>query len=152
VDQLLTLATNHPFWAWAALVAALLGSETLNGSGWLLWPAACAAVMAVLSMVFPFDPLQAMGLFAAITIASTYLGRRFIPQLAGHDDRDINDAAGRLIGHHGKTVGAFSGRAGRVFIDGKEWAAMSDSDLDLPAGTAVEVTGLDGARLKVKAV
>ncbi len=96
--QVLTMAANHPFWVWAALAAALLGSEALTGSGWLLWPATCAAIMAVLTMVFPLDPLQAMGLFAAMTIASTYLGRRFIPQLAGHDDRDINDAAGRLIG------------------------------------------------------
>ena len=149
--QVLTMAANHPFWVWAALAAALLGSEALTGSGWLLWPATCAAIMAVLTMVFPLDPVQAMGLFAAMTIASTYLGRRFIPQLAGHDDRDINDASGRLIGHHGKTVGVFAGRAGRVFIDGKEWAATSDDELDLPAGTTVEVTGLEGAHLKVKA-
>ena len=151
MGELLSMAANHPFWAWAALAAALLGTEAIPGSGWLLWPATCAAVMAVLSMVFKFDAVQAVGLFAVLTLASTYLGRRFIPQLAGHDDRDINDATGRLIGHHGKTVGAFSGRAGRVFIDGKEWAATSDTELDLPAGTAVEVTGLEGAHLKVKA-
>ena len=151
MGHLLPLAANHPFWVWAALAAGLLGSEALTGSGWLLWPATCAAIMGVLSMVFPMNPLQAMGLFAAITIASTYWGRRYIPKLAGHDDRDINDAVGRLIGHHGKTVGAFSGRAGRVFIDGKEWAATTDSDLDLPAGAAVEVTGIEGAHLKVKA-
>ena len=151
MDQLLSLAANHPFWVWAALAAALLGAETLTGSGWLLWPAACAALLAVLTTVLPLSALQAIGLFAALTIAATYLGRRFAPQLAGHDDRDINDAAGRLIGHHGKTVGAFTGRAGRVFIDGKEWAATSDSDLDLPTGAAVEVTGLDGAHLKVRA-
>lgn len=151
MDQLMTLAANNPFWVWAGLAAALLGAESLSGSGWLLWPAACAAIMAVLVMVLPLDALQAVGVFAALTIASTYLGRRFIPQLAGDDHRDINDATGRLIGHHGKTVGAFAGRAGRVFIDGKEWAATSDSDLDLPEGAAVEVTGVDGAHLKVKA-
>lgn len=151
MDQLLTLAVNNPFWVWAGLAAALLGAESLSGSGWLLWPATCAAIMAVLSLVFQMDPLQAFALFAALTIASTYLGRRFIPQLAGDDNRDINDATGRLIGHHGTTVGAFTGRAGRVFIDGKEWAATSDSDLDLPEGAAVEVTGVDGAHLKVKA-
>lgn len=151
MGELLSAAANHPFWVWAALAAALLGTEATTGSGWLLWPATCAAVMAVLSMVFKFDAVQAVGLFAVLTLVSTLLGRRFIPQLAGDDDRDINDATGRLIGHHGKTVGAFSGRAGRVFIDGKEWAATSDTELDLPAGTAVEVTGVDGAHLKVKA-
>jgi len=82
--------------------------------------------MAVLVLVLPLDALQAVGVFAALTIASTYLGRRFIPQLAGEDNRDINDATGRLIGHHGRTVGAFTGRAGRVFIDGKEWAATTE--------------------------
>ncbi len=150
MGELLTMAANHPFWIWAALAAALLGAEGLTGSGWLLWPATCAAVMAVLTLVFRFDVVQAVGLYAALTIASTYLGRRFIPQLAGDDHRDINDATGRLIGHHGKTVGVFSGRAGRVFIDGKEWAATSDTELDLPAGSAVEVTGIEGAHLKVR--
>jgi len=39
--------------------------------------------MAVLTMVFAFSPLQAIGLFAALTIASTYLGRRSSPSWRG---------------------------------------------------------------------
>jgi membrane protein implicated in regulation of membrane protease activity len=65
----------------------------------------------------------------------------------GHD---INDNVGRLVGHHGVAVGAFAGRAGRVFIDGKEWAAELAEGDGLAAGSRVEVIGVAGAHLRVK--
>ena len=37
---------THPFWGWLALGAVLLVTELMTGSGWLLWPAAAAAVVA----------------------------------------------------------------------------------------------------------
>jgi membrane protein implicated in regulation of membrane protease activity len=37
-----------------------------------------------------------------------------------------------------------------VFIDGKEWAAELDEGEALEAGSAVEVTGVTGARLRVR--
>ena len=68
-------------------------------------------------------------------------------EAVGHN---INDPVGRLIGHHGKAVAAFAGREGRVFVDGKEWAAALDGAEALAAGNAVEVTGVSGARLTVR--
>ena len=152
MDHLLDLAANHPFWSWAGLGAALLILELISGSGWLLWPAACAGLLAVITMLLPLDWLPATGLFALLTIAATYAGRRLMPGLAGHNPHDINDNVGRLVGHHGKTVGAFNGRTGRVFIDGKEWAADLDGDAALAPGAPVEVTGVSGAHLRVRAV
>jgi membrane protein implicated in regulation of membrane protease activity len=48
-------------------------------------------------------------------------------------------------------VGAFEGRAGRVFIDGKEWAAELTDGERLKPGAEVEVVAVEGARLKVRA-
>jgi membrane protein implicated in regulation of membrane protease activity len=68
------------------------------------------------------------------------------------DGPDINDNVVRLVGHHGHTVGAFVRGEGRVFIDGKEWAATLSHGEDLATGIKVLVTGVDGAKLKVSPI
>jgi membrane protein implicated in regulation of membrane protease activity len=150
MESLIDLAIANPFWVWAGLGAALLAAEVATGSGWLLWPAASAGLVAVLSLIVPMDWLAAAGLFAALTIVSSLTARRYLRPSDHGDGHDINDNVARLVGHHGKAVGDFAGRAGRVFIDGKEWAAELDDDAPLGAGVAVEVTGVSGSRLRVR--
>ena len=143
----------HGFWLWVALGAALLAVEVLTGSGWLLWPAAAAAVVAVLVRFGGLSLEAAVLTFAVLTIVTTLLARRFLPYGPFHRaSGDINDNIGRLLGHQGCAVAAFKGRAGRVFIDGKEWAAELDEGEGLDAGASVEVIGVAGARLKVRGV
>jgi hypothetical protein len=142
---------NHPFWVWIALSAALLAVEVATGSGWLLWPSASAGAVAVLATFADLGLAQSVLAFAVLTIASTVLARRYLPRsLLNHPVGDINDNVARLVGHQGRAVGAFHGRAGRVFIDGKEWAAELDEGDALEAGSRVEVTGVAGAHLKVR--
>ena len=140
----------HPFWVWIALAAALLAVEVATGSGWLLWPAASAAVVAVLALAAGLSLWPAVLTFAVLTIPSTLLARRYLPRSLTTHSHDINDNVARLVGHQGKAVHAFKGRAGRVFIDGKEWAAELDEGEALEAGSRVEVTGVAGAHLKVR--
>src|SRR4051794_22461469 len=120
------LYAAQPFWIWAGLAAALLAIEVLTGSGWLLWASASAAVTAVAVTLFDATVPEALLVFAGLTIVSTLVARRFLPRVRVHDGSDINDNVGRLVGQQGSVVGAFAGRAGRVFIDGKEWAAELD--------------------------
>jgi membrane protein implicated in regulation of membrane protease activity len=149
--ELTAFYAAHPLWIWAALAAALLAVEIVAGSGWLLWPAAAAGVMAVLAGVWnPSLPLAVL-IYAVLTIASTLLARRYLPRSVTHDGDDINDSEARLLGREARVVAPFHDRAGRVFIDGKEWAAELEGDAALAAGARVEVTGIAGARLKVRA-
>ncbi|CAN5731053.1 NfeD family protein [soil metagenome] len=148
---LIQLAVANPFWVWAAMAALILAAEVATGSGWLLWPAASAAAVAIAAQLFPqLGWVGAVGLFAGLTIVTTLLARRFWPPHEPGDAQDINDNTARLVGHHGKAVADFRDRAGRVFIDGKEWAAELDEDAVLALGAAVEVTGVSGARLRVR--
>jgi hypothetical protein len=140
----------HGFWIWAALAGALLVAEVATGSGWLLWPAASAAVVAILVKTLGIDLEAAVLVFVVLTLVSTLLARRFLPRSLFPHATDINDNVARLVGHHGRAVAPFKGRAGRVFIDGKEWAAELDEGEVLEAGAEVEVTGVAGARLRVK--
>ena len=144
------LYLTHPFWVWIALAAALLAVEVATGSGWLLWPAAAAAVVSVLAGFVGVPPAGALLAFALLTIVSSLLARRYLPRSVTDPSHDINDQVGRLVGHHGVAVAAFVGRAGRVFIDGKEWAAELDEGEGLAAGSRIEVVGVAGAHLKVR--
>lgn len=148
---LMGLALDNPFWVWTAIAALLLAVEVVGGTGWLLWPSASAAATAVVSLAPRLNWPADVAIFAALTIVSTLAARRFWPAPDPREGDDINDNIARLIGHHGKASHAFAGRAGRVFIDGKEWAADLDEGDDLPVGAAVEVTGVSGARLRVRA-
>ena len=141
----------HPFWVWLAMGGALLAIEVATGSGWLLWPAASAAVVALAALVVGLSLPMSVFAFAILTIVSTLLARRYMPRSVNTAGHDINDNVARLMGHEGKVVAAFRGHVGRVFIDGKEWAADLDGAETLEAGARVEVVGVAGARLTVRA-
>jgi membrane protein implicated in regulation of membrane protease activity len=150
MDMIAGIYAAQPFWVWAALGAALLAVEVLTGSGWLLWAAASATVTAVVVVLIHPTVPTAILVFAVLTLVSTLAARRYLPRTTGARDGDINDNVGRLVGHHGSAVKAFHGRAGRVFIDGKEWPAELDDGEALEAGASIEVTGVEGTRLRVR--
>jgi hypothetical protein len=141
----------HPFWLWIALGGIFLIGELMTGSGWLLWPAGAAAATGVATVVWPIGAPYQIVLFVAVAILATYLGRRFLPP-AGRGKGDINDPTPRLVGRQGEAAAAFKAGLGRVFVDGKEWAAELEGGGELAAKSKVRVTEiLGGARLKVKA-
>ena len=144
------LYASHPFWAWMALAAVLLAAEILTGSGYLLWPAGSAAATAILAGFRLGAPVELV-VFAGLTIVSTIVARRFFPNPLRGKGPDINDPHTRIVGHHGQAAGAFAAGRGRVFVDGKEWAAELENGGDLAPGASLTVTAvLSGACLKVK--
>jgi hypothetical protein len=151
MPDVMSLYLAHAFWFWIGLAALFLVFEVMTGSGWLLWPAGSAAVVAFLATFAGLDPGQAVLVFALLTISSILLARRYLPKSLFHQrPDDINDSAGRIVGHEGRVVAAFERRCGRVFVDGKEWAAELDEGETLAAGARVEVTGVVGAQLRVR--
>jgi membrane protein implicated in regulation of membrane protease activity len=142
----------HPAWSWAGAAAALLATEMATGSGWLLWPAAAAGLVAVAAGFMNLSTTAEVMTFAGLTIVSTVTARRYFPrQLRGHS-HDINDNVVRLVGHRGRVVAPFSAGAGRVFVDGKEWAAELTEGEAPEVGASVEVTAVSGARLAVRGI
>jgi membrane protein implicated in regulation of membrane protease activity len=141
----------NPFWTWISIGGVFLIGELMTGSGWLLWPAGAAAVVAVTTQLVGLIWPEEIVLFVVAAVVFTYLGRRFL-RPAPKGDGDINDLAPRLIGREGEAVAAFKAGHGRVFVDGKEWAAELDDGDDLAARSKVKVLEiLGGARLKVTA-
>ena len=142
---------THPFWNWLGAGALLLVLELATGSGYLLWPAAAAGIVALLTLATPLGVAGEIVTFVALTVVATYLGRRFLRPAAALPGSDLNDKVARLVGRDGEVTHAFSQGRGRVFVDGAEWAADADDDAVLAKGQRVEVVAvLGGGRLKVR--
>jgi len=150
--DLVGLYAAQPFWIWAGLAAAILAIEVISGSGWLLWASASAAATAAVVGLTEISVPTALLVFALLTMASTLLARRYLPRQAVAPAGDINDNVARLVGFEGAAVKPFSRGAGRVFIDGKEWAAELDDGETLEAGESVKVVSVEGSRLRVRRV
>jgi hypothetical protein len=150
MDWLTQLYADQPFWAWLGVAALILTAEVATGSGWLLWAAVSAAAVGYLALLgLPLGLPGEIAAFAALTVAPTLLGRRFLPP--GSSKGDLNDNAQRLIGRSGEATSPFTGGYGRVLVEGCEWAAEVEDGADLPTGARVEVARLaDGARLIVR--
>lgn len=153
MQQLELIYLTHPFWIWLAVAAIFLAMEVPTASGYLLWPAAAAGVVALVSLVWPIPQWFDLIAFAALTIVFTFLGRRFFPRKSRHEGPDINDRGERLKGRVGKTVSVFEAGQGRVFVDGAEWTAELAPGQTAPKpGARVEVVEVQGgSRLVVRA-
>ena len=144
------LYTTHPFWVWLAVAAIFLAIEVATGTGWLLWPAAAGLLVGLLTLaVAPGLPIE-LGLFAVLTIAATYLARRFLKPVLESDSPDLNDPSLRLVGRDGEVLAGFENGKGRVFVDGKEWAAVAPEGVAPAAGQKVLVVAVEGAVLTVR--
>src|SRR5579871_4719284 len=103
MDQAELLFFAHPFWTWIAIGGLFLIGELMSGSGWLLWPAGAAAVVAVVTRFVDLGPGDVV-LFVVIALVATYLGRRYLPPAGRGKGGDINDPAPRLVGQRGEAV------------------------------------------------
>jgi hypothetical protein len=152
MDAIYAFYLAHSFWVWIAVGAIFLAVEVVTGSGYLLWPAASAAIVGLITLGLHMGLPAELGAFAALTLVTTILARRFLPNPFRPTGPDINDVSLRLIGHHGRAASAFESGHGRVFVDGKEWAAELEGGGALDGGAQVKVTGVaGGAMLRVKA-
>jgi len=150
MQGLMAFYATHPFWVWLAVAAIFLAVEVATGTGWLLWPAAAGLLVGLLTLVVaPGLPIE-LGMFAVLTIAATYLARRFLKPVLESDGPDLNDPTLRLVGRDGEVLDGFANGRGRVFVDGKEWAAVAPDGVAPAAGQRVLVVAVEGAVLTVR--
>lgn len=150
MTMLTDLYAAQPFWLWLALGALLLAVEAAASTEWLLWPAVSAGIVAVVTALgLHLGFIGEVGLFAALTVASTLLSRRLVQRVNPGDQPDINDRELRLVGQRAKVVEPFVDGRGRVFVSGAEWAAIIDGS-GPPVGDSVIVESAIGPSLKVR--
>ncbi|MEN0652857.1 MULTISPECIES: NfeD family protein [Hyphobacterium] len=151
MDAVITFLEGLNLWWWLGLAGLLLIGELITGTTYLLWPAAAAFLVGLLTMIFASLgwPWQFV-IFAAIALAFLWAGDRWVrPRLKAGSDSGLNTRATYLVGQRATVVSA-SGATGRVRAGDTEWPAESLDGSALEVGQSVTVSELRGTTLVVQ--
>ena len=142
----------QPAWHWWALGALLLALEIASMTSYLLWPGLAALLVGVLKFFYPpLDGRIAVFLFAVLAVVATIIWKRSPWGNATRTTHEtLNERSAQYLGRHVTAIGDFAGGRGSVRVDDTRWSAQTTDGSSPRSGDALEVTGFDGAILKVK--
>jgi len=137
------------FWHWWILAAVLAVLEIVMPGVFMLWLGVAAAITGLIAFIAPGILWQVQGLiFAALAVASVWGWRSYQRRHPIETDRpNLNRRGEQYVGRRLTLDQAIVNGRGHVRVDDSMWRV---SGSDLPAGTAVVVTGADGTILKVE--
>jgi membrane protein implicated in regulation of membrane protease activity len=138
----------EPQWWWL-LAAALLALVELVVPGiFSVWIAAAAALTGVAVMAFDLPLAFQLALFALLSIAAVYFGRRWYEgNPVDSADPMLNDRTARLLGQTVTVVSAIRGGEGRVKVGDSVWSARGP---DAEEGARVRIVAAEGPCLRVE--
>jgi membrane protein implicated in regulation of membrane protease activity len=149
--DILTWLDGTQFWHWWILAALFAGIEIVAPGVFFIWLGAAAALTGLVALVIPGLgwELEAL-IFAVLAAASVVYWRRRISKSKGGDDPAamLNRRGEQMIGRTAVLSEPIQNGRGKARIDDTVWRVEG---ADLPAGTPIKVTGVDGAILKVEA-
>jgi membrane protein implicated in regulation of membrane protease activity len=132
---------NPWLWAIGAVIAAVL--EIVVPGAYLIWIAAGAAITALACFAFALALTTQLIVFIVASsvacVAGYFVYQRLITPAAGA--AALNQRGLEMIGAHGVIFEAIFNGQGKVSLGDSVWIAEGP---DMPAGSAVVVTGLRG--------
>lgn len=138
-------------YGWWLLALVLIGAELMAPGFFMLWIGIAAAALGV---VLIFVPQMSFGMqavvFAVFAVISCYVYWHFVRN-AMHERSDqpnLNRRAEQYVGRRFVLETAIVNGQGKARVGDSLWLVDGP---DLPTGTAIEVVGVDGSTLKVKA-
>lgn len=142
--------THIAFWHWWVAAAVLAILEMVMPGTMLLWFAVSAGVVGLITMIVPAIPWQAQFVvFAAISIATIYVWRRYAtknPEVADTDSPMLNKRADQYVGRTVVVTEPIVNGQGKAKVDDTVWRVTGP---DAAVGERVKIVGADGAFLKV---
>ncbi len=152
MDAITQFLNTQPAWHWWALGAVLLALEIASTTQYLLWPGIAALVVGLLKFLDPgLDGRLAVFLFALISVIATATWKR---SAWGRADRDthgnLNQRSAQYVGRLVRCEEDFSNGRGPVRVDDTRWIAATVDGSAPVRGDMLEVSGADGAELKVQ--
>lgn len=142
--------TEWNYWHWLILGAALLLLELFGTAGLLLWTGIAALLTAIIVYLFALDIYAQWGLFAILSIATTWywfrLNQRDKPAASA---TVLNQRTQRCIGAQTTLLEDVQLGQSRVRLDDTVWQVLCNEPLK--AGTAVKVISVEGTLLIVEA-
>ncbi|HLI16930.1 MAG TPA: NfeD family protein [Rhodanobacteraceae bacterium] len=141
------------YWWWV-LALVLIAGEVLAPGFFLLWIGIAAAVLGAVTWAMPgLDVLAQTVLFVILAFVSCVLYWRLIrPRMVRNGDpaaRRLSRRDDQMVGQRYVLIEAIVNGRGKARVGDGQWLVAGP---DLPAGVEVEVVGVDGSLLKVRAV
>ena len=144
------LANLTLHYGWWLLALALIGAELMAPGFFMLWIGIAAAALGI---VLIFIPDMSFGVqsvvFAVFAVISCFVYWRFVRHAMSErsDLPHLNRRAEQYIGRRFVLETAIVNGQGKARVGDSLWLAEGP---ELPAGSPVEVVGVDGSTLKVQ--
>ncbi len=140
---------NVVFWHWWILAGLLLILELTAPAFFFLWLGIAAAAVGLILLVFPSIGIETqLVLFAIASIVAVVAWRKYRESRPITTDQpNLNRRGHQYIGRRFSLTGPIDNGVGKVTVDDSTWRVRGP---DLPAGTHVKVTGVEGTVFTVE--
>lgn len=137
-------------WVWLGVTALAAFVEAVTMTLVSVWCVA-GGLVAVFAAYFGASVPTQLLLFLGVSILTAAVVRPLAKKYA--DPHKVATNADRLLGMEAKVTEDIDNArsSGAVYVDGKTWTARSAGGQRLPAGTVVEIEGMEGVKLIVRA-
>ena len=138
------------FWHWWILAGLLLILELTAPAFFFLWLGIAAAAVGLILMVFPSMALETqLVLFGLASIVAVLAWRKYREtRPLSTDQPNLNRRGHQYIGRVFSLSESITNGVGKVTVDDSTWKVKGP---DLPAGTSIKVTGVEGVVFRVEA-
>jgi len=146
---MMTWLEHIVFWHWWILAGVLLILELTAPAFFFLWLGIAAAAVGLILLVFPSLSLEIqLVLFGITSIVAVLAWRKYreIRPLTT-DQPNLNRRGHQYIGRVFSLSHPITNGVGKVTVDDSTWKVKGP---DLPAGTHIKVTGVDGVVFTVE--
>jgi membrane protein implicated in regulation of membrane protease activity len=120
---------NNGF-VWATIGLILLTVEPFVPGVYALWLGVAALVTAGFAFAFPSMGIWLFLIFAVATVVSAIGGSRLYARM-NQNESELNQMQQQLIGKSGICIAVGEGAHIRIRVDGVEWAALADGEIDV---------------------
>ncbi len=132
---------------WVIIGVVLLILELITGTTYILWPAAAALLVGLVTFILPLGWEMQFLIFFLVSTALLFFGHKFVrPQMKGGEPSDLNDRARMMIGERVKVIADFDTGTGRVQLGDTQWRAKVEQGT-AKAGQELRIMRVDGTTL-----
>ena len=141
----------HSWAIWLILCGIFLLTEIFTVSFLMFWPGV-GAFLAFIANILGFSLPVQIGVFAVSTALMIIFMKPIVKKIFTTKDVPMNNNA--IIGKQAiviKEINNIESR-GQVKVNGELWSAISSDDSVIEENSNVEITGIEGVKLKVKKI
>lgn len=151
MDSFMISLKELVFWHWFILLGIFLVLELMVPGFFFIWLAAAAGTVGALMFFMPDMGWEAQfivfALISIVSVSAFRIWQRKHPTVS--DDPLLNNRGAQYIGRVLVLDEELTNGRGRARLDDTVWQVRSSDGEDLPAGSKVRVSGVEGASLVV---